>query len=103
MPCHAEDRWVTSMLLPQTERGRWCLLMLLQCQYANMLTWKAQKRDDLCCLDRCYDGRNVLQAATLGVVAGGAGPLPARNSPPVPHWLGDQPGDGFWAGRGEKR
>ena len=60
------------MLLPQTEQGRWCLLMLLQCQYANMLTWKVQKRDDLCCLDRCYDGRNVLQAATLGVVAGGA-------------------------------
>ena len=48
--------------------------MLLQSQYANMLTWKVQKRDDLCCFefDRCYDGRNVLQAATLGVVAGRA-------------------------------
>ena len=66
--------------------------MLLQSQYANMLTWKVQKRDDLCCYDRCHDGRNVLQAATLGVVAGGAGPLPAS----------DQLGDGFWAG-GEKR
>ena len=73
--------------------------MLLQSQYTNMLTWKVQKRDDLCCFDRCYDGRNVLQAATLGVVSW---PLPARNSPCVPHWLGDQPGDGFWAG-GEKR
>ena len=72
-PCHAGDRWVTSMLLPQTVHIRWFLLMLLQSQYANMLTWKVQKRDDLCCFDRCHDGRNVLQAATLGVVAGGAG------------------------------
>ena len=71
--CHAGDRWVTSMLLPQTGQGRWFLLMLLQSQYANMLTWKVQKRDDLCCYDRCHDGRNVLQAATLGVVTSGAG------------------------------